>query len=311
MSLRRARSLSALTTFTSFIFLAAGLVSLLFNAVWHMKLMISGLLAFASGVNISFLAALSRKSPSAAVVHSVNLILLPLLPYQLMVISFSITGLLMTLLSGRRDFYAGVIAYSYLAPLLALPYKGVPFFLWLAWSHPVALIYAVSLHSLPKTYRYKYDRLLAYTSLAAHLYALLRGEPFFASLSELLYFLSLRLDKVLPSLRRVRGEARKAHNYLISAYLLLTPVIVFSFFGLRQLSYLHLLLLGFIGLHVYGHAPMMLPVIFGVRNARSFTPLPLIMLTLSALTWPFHREIALYLLLGSLPLLASIVALES
>ncbi len=310
MSLRRARILSAVTVSFSFLFLTLGLAGLLVDLRWHMKLMIAGLLAFASGVNISFLAALSRKSSLMAVVHSLVLTLLPLIPDQLMVLAFSLTGLLMTALSGRRDFYTGVIAYSYLAPALALNYQGIPFFLWLAWSHPVALIYAVSLHSIPKTYRYEYNRLLAYSALATHLYALLRGEPFFSSLSMLLYLLSLKLNEALRSMRKVKGEARKAHKYLITAYLLLIPVILFSFTGLRQLAYLHLVLLGFIGLHVYGHAPMMLPVIFGVKNARSFSPLPLLMLALSSVAWPYNKEVALYLLLGSVPLLVSIVTMD-
>ncbi len=311
MSLKRARFLSALTTSFSFIFLTVGIIGLAINVKWHMNLMAAGLLAFASGVNISFLAALSRKAPLFSTIHALVLLILPLLPRDLMVLSFSLTGLLMTVQSGRRDFYTGIIAYSYLSPLASLLYEGIPFYLWLVWSHPVSLIYAVSLHSIPKTYRYEHDKLLAYTSLAAHLYALIRGEPFFASLSMLFYFLSLKLNKALSSIGRVAKEARKAHKYLITAYLLLLPVILCSFLGLRHLPYLHLLALGFIGLHVYGHAPMMLPVIFGIRNARSFSSLPLIFLALSSIIWPYNREIALYLLLGSVPLLVSIVTVES
>ena len=312
MSLRGARSISALAVLISFIFLALGIISLTFRVEWHMALMTSGLLTFASGVNISFLAALGRRASWTFILHFLALTLLPLLMADRAValLSFSLTGLIATLSIRRLDFYTGVIAYSYLAPALSIIYRGVPFYLWLSWGFSAPLIYSVSLHSLPKTYRYKDLRPLAYLSLAFHLLAMISALNLMASISMALYLMALRMGKALSSLKRVRGEALKAHRYLIQAYLLLIPVVLASFLIRDTLQFLHLFLLGFVGLHVYGHSPMMLPVIFGVRNRRSFFSLPLIMLVIASLVWPLNREVSLYFLVGSVPLLASIVLME-
>lgn len=61
------------------------------------------------------------------------------------------------------------------------------------------------------------------------------------------------------------------------------------------------------GLHIYAHAPMMIPVLLGIRNAKRFNYPALILLMLAALSWPFNREVALYFLSGSLFLAVYIV----
>jgi hypothetical protein len=63
---------------------------------------------------------------------------------------------------------------------------------------------------------------------------------------------------------------------------------------------LHLLALGFAWMHVAIHAPMMIPVILGVRHAKRYTQAPYVFALLSAVLWPFMGIVSLILIILSL-----------
>ncbi|MDK2383677.1 MAG: hypothetical protein QI199_02555 [Candidatus Korarchaeota archaeon] len=319
--LKLARKLSALAVLGSFAYIGVGLLSLPLR--WyqvHMHFMGMGVVSFAAGVNISFWTSVTRRRGSvlAALLHSLSLLFLPLgslLGWGTVMITFvSLTGLLFLIPLRKRSLIYLLELYSFLSLLSAAlsSYRGME--VWLTtveWAYPVPLIYAVTLHALPKTYRYRASLPLTILMTALHALALSGFGPsrhlMWASM--LSYLGAARLDLSLRGLRSVRvREALPAHRYLIAGYLLLIPLLILSWFmPVNSLGLLHILLLGFVGLHIYAHAPMMIPVLLGIRNAKRFNYSALLLLLLAALSWPFNRDVALYFLLGSLFLVVYIV----
>ncbi len=318
--LKLARRLSALAVIGSFVYIGIGLVSLLLR--WyqvHMHFMGMGVVTFAAGVNISFWTSVTRRRGSvpATVLHALALLSLPagsLLGWGKVVVALvSLTGLLFLLPLRRRSLVYLLELYSFLSLLFTVfgSYQGIGAWVAVEWAYPVPLIYAVTLHALPKTYRYRASLPLALTTIVLHALALagLSSSRHLMWASMLTYLGAARLDLAYLELKsvKVRG-ALPAHRYLIAGYLLLAPLLVLSWFiPVDALGLLHILLIGFVGLHIYAHAPMMIPVLLGIRNAKRFNYPALILLMLAALSWPFNREVALYFLSGSLFLAVYIV----
>jgi len=319
--LKLARKLSALAVVGSFTYIGIGLLSLPLR--WyqvHMHFMGMGVISFAAGVNISFWTSVTRKRGSvlAALLHSLSLLLLPLgslLGWGTALIAFvSLTGLFFLIPSRKKSLVYLLELYSFLSLLSTVLSSHQGMEAWITaveWAYPVPLIYAVTLHALPKTYRYRASLPLAIPMIALHALVLCGFDPsrHLMWTSMLSYLGAARLDLALRGLRSVRvREALPAHRYLISGYLLLIPLLILSWFmPVNTLGLLHILLLGFVGLHIYAHAPMMVPVLLGIRNAKRFNYSALILLLLATLSWPFNRDVALYFLSGSLFLVVYIV----
>lgn len=310
--LRLSRRLSAITVVTSFLYLVIGLTSIIIGRYdIHMNFMGTGVVSFAAGVNISFWTSIARKrgSPLTSYLHVITLMTLPLASLlglrSYFLLLTSITGLLFILPLRTRSLTFLLEVYSFLSLLLTSleHYDSLEsLLLSVAWSYPVPLIYAVSSQALPKTYRYKVNRLLMLTAILTHLATLMLGRVrLLMWLSMLSYLGAVRLDRAILGLKRVSEEALPAHRYLIAGYSLTIPLLIISWlYPLGTLGILHLILIGFVGLHIYAHAPLMIPVLLGVRNSRRFNYSSLLLLLLAALSWPFNRDIALYFLAGSL-----------
>lgn len=311
--LRLSRKLSAAVVLASFAYLALGLLSLLLGSYEiHMHFMGMGVVTFAAGVNISFWTSLTREGGSSLAVlsHAIALLALPLASllelgsYFLPLVP--ITGLLFLFFLRRKSITFLLEVYSFLSFLLVSLNRyesSVMFFLNLVWGYPVPLIYAVSSHALPKTYRSEVSKPLMLVAILTHLAALLGIGPFKHSmwLSMFSYLGAVRLDRAISGLKEVAKEALPAHRYLIASYLLTVPLLMISwFYPSEALDILHVLLIGFVGLHIYAHAPLMVPVLLGIRNSRRFNYSTLILLLLTALSWPLNRDVSLYFLAGSL-----------
>ncbi|GEM_PF-3120298 len=319
--LKLTRKLSALVVIGSFAYIGVGLLSLPLR--WyqvHMHFMGMGVVSFAAGVNISFWTSVTRRRGSilAALLHSLSLLLLPLGSLlgwgNVLIALVSLTGLLFLIPLRKRSLVYLLELYSFLSLLSTVfgNFRGIE--AWITaveWAYPVPLIYAVTLHALPKTYRYRASLPLTVLMTALHAFALSGFGPsrhlMWASM--LTYLGAARLDLAFRGLRSVRvREALPAHRYLIAGYLLLIPLLILSWpIPLDELGLLHILLVGFVGLHIYAHAPMMIPVLLGMRNAKRFNYPALLLLVMAALSWPFNRDVALYFLSGSLFLVVYIV----
>ncbi len=320
--LRLSRKLSGLAVVLSFAYFTVGAFSLISGIYkWHMIFMGAGVISFAAGVNISFWASLARRygSPIPMIFHSLFVISLPIAYLvsnsfgSLFIAIMSLSGILFLLQLRRGSISFLIEIYSFTALLISSLLSGslIDRFLWMEWAYPVPLIYAVSAHALPRTYKYELNIPFMAAALLTHAAALLRiGPPIYLMwTSILLYVISLRLDLTFKAFRSVRvEEAIPAHRYMLSGYLLVFLLgLLFLLIPDDNLSLLHYLLLGFIGLHIYVHAPMMIPVLLGTSNSRRFTLAPLVLIFLAALSWPYSRTISLYFICGSLPLLFYIV----
>ncbi len=319
--LKLARKLSALVVVGSFVYIGLGLLSLLLR--WyqvHMHLMGMGVLSFAAGVNISFWTSVTRRKGStlAVLFHSISLLLLPLTSLlgwgKFLIALVSLSGLAFLSHLRKRSLTYLLELYSFLALFYTFfgSFQSIEEWITsLVWAYPIPLTYAVTLHALPKTYRYSVNRALALLMIIFHAFALLGLNPtkIFMWISMLAYLGASRLDLAYFGVKSVRvREALPAHRYLMAGYLLLLPLLILSWpIPTNTLELLHILLIGFVGLHIYAHAPMMIPVLLGTRNAKRFNYSALVLLTLAALSWPFNRDIALYFLSGSLFLVIYIV----
>ncbi len=318
--LKLARRLSALAVVGSFVYMGIGLASLPLR--WyqvHMHFMGMGVLTFAAGVNISFWTSVTRRRGSVPVtiLHSLTLLSLPagsLLGWRTVMIALvSLTGLLFLLPLRKRSLIYLLEVYSFLSLLFTVfgSYRDIWAWAAVEWAYLVPLIYAVTLHALPRTYRYRANLPLALVMIALHALALAGLGPIRHLMwaSMIAYLGAARLDLAYSGLKSVRvREALPAHRYLIAGYLLLAPLLILSWFiQVNALGLLHILLIGFVGLHIYAHAPMMIPVLLGIRNAKRFNYPTLILLMLAALSWPLNRDVALYFLSGSLFLVIYIV----
>ena len=73
------------------------------------------------------------------------------------------------------------------------------------------------------------------------------------------------------------------------AFALLSSVLPTVHFT-SPLAFAHTFVLGFMSVHIFIHAPTMLPPIFGTRNARRFNCLPFALTAIAAFTWPLEKD---------------------
>ena len=198
----------------------------------------------------------------------------------------------------------------------------VDYALSVALAYTATLIYAVTSHSLPSTFA---DRpsppvslVAALGSVLAGLYVLEGNDPWIAGdiwlASALLYIYGARLHRVGRYFRVAREKSRgseKAYRglwyYLVGHVFVLLVVLLASVVlawasrepviprARASLILLHLLGLGFAWMHVAIHAPMMLPVILGVRHAMRYNAWPYILVLGATLLWPVSGAASLVL----------------
>ncbi len=229
---------------------------------------------------------------------------------QLLALAYALTatGLLQSLAALRGAPFSllasvGGLALAYVLATLYTAYTIAagtdPFhaMLGLAYAIPVTSIYAVTIHSLPRTYQREPRRLLVaalYTvqavGLAAYAFKPRAGVALLA-LGFALYPLAARFDLLPEGLRRagrLRGAARGSHLYYVwghtTAAILSAAAIAATAYHLASPDFnsftllIHTVTLGFTACHIALHAPLMLPVILGVRTAKRYNPLPYILI---------------------------------
>lgn len=216
----------------------------------------------------------------------------------------------------------GAYALSY--PVVLGSPSGIP--VWLALgltaSFPVPLIVAVTIHSLPSTFRDSPSRPGAYAAMAltlatpaAFLYSPRAGSALLG-LQLLTYAYAARLYRVssyAATAREYKAPAARAgavfyaySHALALAFALASAAAAWAYAAgiLGGLELLHVVAAGFTAIHVYIHTPMMLPTILTLPAARRFR-LALASVALSAASgaaWPASRLAALAAAAGALAL---------
>ena len=194
-------------------------------------------------------------------------------------------------------------------------------------AFPVTAIYAVSVHAVPKTYRLEPEKLstiilplvlilgtmtytVGYYKYAIILYAI----SFFA------YPISIRLYKIRNWERSVKAKKDTPgkpgnlyfiySHYFVWLFTILTPITAYMYLegSVKDVfTLIHVLTVGFIGIHIYIHAPMMVPVVIGVKTKRRYTILPPLFLTLATIIWPFSGIVSYILVALSICRLFDII----
>ena len=187
--------------------------------------------------------------------------------------------------------------------------------LGLAAAYPVTLIYSVTVHSLPSTFKDEPDEALAWLLPALDFAAsleFLNGRIGAGALlvvaSMLVYVPAARLHRLAryaqalsgrdPSSPAVRGLRYflQGHWAVLASITIVAAVTAYYFVGYcTALCLLHSYLLGFSTIHVAIHAPMMLPVILKLRHKRRYNPAPFLLILASMALWPISGEAALAL----------------
>ncbi len=186
-------------------------------------------------------------------------------------------------------------------------------------GYPVTAIYAVSIHAVPRTYKAQPHGiasallvLLLLSGLTSFTAGYYKISLTLYALSLLVYPLSIKLYRLNEWLRETstkKSPGRPGNLYFLYGHIFVALFSLISAYAVAgfALGYIgnvftaiHLVAMGFIGVHIYIHAPMMLPVVVGVATKRRYTMLPFILLLLATLVWPLNGPLSLLLFLLSL-----------
>ena len=202
--------------------------------------------------------------------------------------------------------FSDLLAAAYLA-LAPLRLGGSPVLagLGLLYAYPVPMIFSVSLHAFPSTYARKplWPLLPAPFALAA---ASSLGLALTGRLGAwMLAAAALSLVAYIPAARiheapRIAGEIAssrkpqivvKTHKYFLQGHVFVAIIALYTLalaslwaagYRVKLGCIIHATAIGFAGLHIFIHAPMMLPVILGIPTARRYNPIPYTLLSIAA-----------------------------
>ncbi len=310
----------------------------------HMALLgLGAAYVFAAGVAIVYAASFRGAGPreELLLIHVASTVVLPLVAGYFW--DYVAPVLLVSAVSGLYAIYVYVrsvggdarvpallLCYPYLAvvPLALLLQAGrvwlLDFYLLLAYLFPVPMIYAVSLHSFPKTYGYRFSwpwtaaTLLTHVAGATLSLAGLQAGFVLMAASMVPYLLAIGIHRVPEALgfaSKLGSAARKAHTYLVTGYLFAAAAAIYVLY-LQVMAYLgdapllqviHAVLMGFVGMHIYTHAPLMLPVMLATPTARRYTPTPYMLLLASTLARYPYPDLSYGLMVASLVALVLVV----
>ncbi|AFZ70504.1 hypothetical protein Calag_0760 [Caldisphaera lagunensis DSM 15908] len=191
--------------------------------------------------------------------------------------------------------------------------------------YAISLIYSVTIHSFPNTFKDKPNELLVYLLFILQTISTLIYQYYFKisvilfSISIIVFYLSINIFRYKKysdfALNTTNVYAKAGTLYLlygqaISALysiVLLISSILFYFNIITLLDFIHLLIIGFVGIHIFIHAPLMLPVILRWTSARRYSLLPYILIVVAALIWPFDMHVAFLFLVLAIVFLVLIV----
>ena len=242
----------------------------------------------------------------------------------------SLLGLAASLLAARRGrartVALGLAAVYLTGAAAAVLVRGLGYIeavLVLLYSVPFAAIYPVNLFSLYKTYhRGGLAPLLALVlglHAAGTLWRAATGETLVLSLAALAYAAAL-LAAALPMLsRHLRQPGRgstawRAHLYFLEGQLVAALVAAAyaaeMLAGADPITEAHLVDMGFIAVHIYVHAPLMIPIIYGLRSGKRYNPTPYLLLlaSLALRLTPSLQALAAPVFAASLAALAYVMA---
>jgi hypothetical protein len=229
-------------------------------------------------------------------------------------------------LAGRRREPKILFYYPPLAGALTVSYllfAGEGFLrsaLGLALSYPVALIYSFSALTMTRNYSVRVTRgrvlpplLIHSASIALYLLGLGMEALFLASLFMLLHFIVMgyhRFPGLVEKAFSMKSPVnRRAYLYIVAGHTaaLAATVYLAAYLAsgalenrLDLLITVHLVYMGFIGLHIYLHAPLMAPSIVETGSARRYNPLPVALLLAAVLARPVAPSLTYVLVAASL-----------
>jgi hypothetical protein len=202
----------------------------------------------------------------------------------------AITNLLAVITAIVRQCWAQGLLFSYYSLAMTI-------------SYPVTLIYAVTVHALPSTFKDKPHVTVSWllpvlTIVSALLILTDKAElgGVLAILSAYLYIVAAKLYKLKEYFQLAskfpEGPARGGAYYFLEGHIAVIILIVLITVymvlpGCNVLCLLHLYALGFSSLHVMIHGPMMVPVILGIRHKRRFNPSPYVFQLIAMALFPF------------------------
>lgn len=207
----------------------------------------------------------------------------------------------------------------------------VPAGLGVVLASAVGMIYAVTWHSLPRTFRDtgSLPGLVAlyavhYSSLAALAFGRTGPALMLLGAGLLLYGFSSNFHKlgkyVSASRSAPEGPARRGRLYfawghvMVAASIAAILVLIAAHMAgeARLATLVHAIPVGFVGMHIYIHVPMMLPPLFGIKAPGVFTRAPFPLLLVSSLLWPIspHAFIVLFAASAVLVLVNTVPALS-
>ena len=283
---------------------------------WHTSLVgYVALPVFVTGVSAAYVASGLRRAPwwldrlvgLLALAVGAAALLAPRSSLPLIVASLAYGGVVLwasTLASGSVALSLGGLGASYLVLglYLLLPGPGD----WLlrvvgaVYASAVGPIYAVTVHSFPRTYGMEPRRCCAYLLYLAHAAGVLllaaglvkASAALLTAAMLILYPLAARLDSMPGVYRGLRSRlatgrsvALRSHLYFLAGHFLVPLMALYVAAGWLLLLHgggvlllAHAVAAGFTLLHIEIHAPMMLPVILGLRHARRYWLLNYILL---------------------------------
>ncbi len=176
----------------------------------------------------------------------------------------------------------------------------------LTLAYPITLIYSVTVHSLPSTFRDKPISWLSYllpiTSGSGSILVALRYMKvgaIVASIGMILYIFASRMYRLrvyLKGLERLdrKSAAYRGSSFFVNSHYVVIASVLLAFIDsillytgyCNLLCFLHCLAMGFVSVHVFIHAPMMLPVVLKVRHKRRYNLSPQVLALIAATIWP-------------------------
>ena len=206
---------------------------------------------------------------------------------------------------GRREPRPPLL-YPPIAGMLALlarePFTVYALAIGLFFSS--SMIIVVSLLTLSRNYGTDPGRPRAYTPLAlnaAGLALYLSGSQYWvpaAALSLLAYYAFLGLHRL------GRVKPIPALRYMVASHILslatVAGLLASIHAGLGIIPVIHFIYMGFIGIHILLHAPLMIPQVARIRLAKNYGPAPPLLMASASYARPFHEHLSLLLVVLSL-----------
>lgn len=172
------------------------------------------------------------------------------------------------------------------------------------------MILVVSLYTVARNYGRRPTTPLMAAVLAPNALALglaAPGQGLHATLALaglLAYYPALGLHRAPELLRRASslpGPAGDAVRYMVVSHLLTIPPMLLSLHPQATvLARIHLLYIGFIGVHIILHAPLLLPQVARVKLSKNYQPIPPALLSAGAVVRAVAPEISYMIVLAAL-----------